>query len=297
MTRATTRIMRWWMIGLVMLGAIINYLTRSTLAVAAPTLLTDLQHHHAGILLDRRHVPDRDHAAADLRLRARRARPQARPGDLRHGLVAHQHGARPGAQLADARRAARPAGIRRGLGESRRHEGDRRVVPRAGSAASPAASTTSAPRSARCWRRRWWSGRSSPTTGRWRSSSPAASAWSGSGLWLLAVPVARRRIRGCRTRSARYIAAGQESHLRDDGRRPSIAHIARQRNFWGIALPRFLADPTWGTLTFWVPLYLTHGAALRPEADRAVRLDAVSGRRPRVPVRRRRWCSRCRSAA
>ena len=37
----TTRL-RWWMIGLLMLGSIINYLTRSTLAVAAPTLLTDL---------------------------------------------------------------------------------------------------------------------------------------------------------------------------------------------------------------------------------------------------------------
>ena len=32
--------------------------------------------------------------------------------------------------------------------------------------------------------------------------------------------------------------------------------ILKQRNFWGIALPRFLADPTWGTLTFWLPLYL-----------------------------------------
>ena len=38
--------------------------------------------------------------------------------------------------------------------------------------------------------------------------------------------------------------------------RPSIPRILAQRNFWGIALPRFLADPTWGTLTFWVPLYL-----------------------------------------
>ena len=54
-----------------------------------------------------------------------------------------------------------------------------------------------------------------------------------------------------------HIAAGQESHLRDDGRRPSIPSIARERNFWGIALPRLLADPTWGTLTFWVPLYLS----------------------------------------
>jgi ACS family hexuronate transporter-like MFS transporter len=54
-----------------------------------------------------------------------------------------------------------------------------------------------------------------------------------------------------------YIASGQETRLRDDGVRPSIAEIAGQRNFWGIALPRFLADPTWGTLTFWVPLYLS----------------------------------------
>lgn len=33
--------------------------------------------------------------------------------------------------------------------------------------------------------------------------------------------------------------------------------IAAQRNFWGIALPRFLADPTWGTLSYWLPLYLS----------------------------------------
>jgi ACS family hexuronate transporter-like MFS transporter len=55
----------------------------------------------------------------------------------------------------------------------------------------------------------------------------------------------------------RYIAAGQEAHLQADAARPSLFKILRQRNFWGIALPRFLADPTWGTLTFWVPLYLS----------------------------------------
>jgi ACS family hexuronate transporter-like MFS transporter len=54
-----------------------------------------------------------------------------------------------------------------------------------------------------------------------------------------------------------YIAAGQEKFLQSDGTRPSITHILRQRNFWGIAVPRFLADPTWGTLTFWLPLYLS----------------------------------------
>jgi ACS family hexuronate transporter-like MFS transporter len=54
-----------------------------------------------------------------------------------------------------------------------------------------------------------------------------------------------------------YIAAGQEMHLRGDGSPPSVIKILKQRNFWGIAMPRFLADPTWGTLTFWVPLYLS----------------------------------------
>src|ERR1019366_5889255 len=44
----------------------------------------------------------------------------------------------------------------------------------------------------------------------------------------------------------RYIQSGQEKHLQGDGSRPSILAILRRRNFWGIALPRFLADPTWG---------------------------------------------------
>jgi len=54
-----------------------------------------------------------------------------------------------------------------------------------------------------------------------------------------------------------YIASGQEKHLQSDGTRPSIVKILGTRNFWGIAIPRFLADPTWGTLSFWMPLYLS----------------------------------------
>ncbi len=53
-----------------------------------------------------------------------------------------------------------------------------------------------------------------------------------------------------------YIAAGQEPALAVTTR-PSPIRIVQQRNFWGIALPRFLADPTWGTLTVWLPLYLS----------------------------------------
>lgn len=59
------------------------------------------------------------------------------------------------------------------------------------------------------------------------------------------------------TTEKEHIISGQEKHLQSDGKRPSILSIAKKRNFWGIAIPRFLADPTWGTLTFWLPLYLT----------------------------------------
>jgi len=54
-----------------------------------------------------------------------------------------------------------------------------------------------------------------------------------------------------------YILSGQEKFLQADGTKPAVLSILKRRNFWGIALPRFLSDPTWGMLSFWVPLYLT----------------------------------------
>lgn len=52
-----------------------------------------------------------------------------------------------------------------------------------------------------------------------------------------------------------YVFSGKELHLQSGGAPPSLLGLIRQRNFWGIALPRLLADPTWGTLSFWVPSY------------------------------------------
>ncbi|WP_117064173.1 MFS transporter [Klebsiella pneumoniae] len=54
-----------------------------------------------------------------------------------------------------------------------------------------------------------------------------------------------------------YIADGQEKELQSDGdKRPPLRVLLKQRNFWGIAMTRFLSDPVWGTLSFWLPLYL-----------------------------------------
>jgi ACS family hexuronate transporter-like MFS transporter len=35
-----------------------------------------------------------------------------------------------------------------------------------------------------------------------------------------------------------------------------IAALLRQRVFWALAIPRFLAEPAWQTFSFWIPLYL-----------------------------------------
>jgi len=78
-------------------------------------------------------------------------------------------------------------------------------------------------------------------------------AWST--LWLLFYQSPAKH-RALSPREREYILSGQEAHLAGEGK-PSFRNVLRQRNFWGIAIPRFLADPTWGTLTFWLPLYLT----------------------------------------
>jgi ACS family hexuronate transporter-like MFS transporter len=51
-----------------------------------------------------------------------------------------------------------------------------------------------------------------------------------------------------------HILAGRNSGPAA-GRAPA-REIVCQRRFWGIALARFLAEPAWQTFNFWVPLYL-----------------------------------------
>lgn len=55
-----------------------------------------------------------------------------------------------------------------------------------------------------------------------------------------------------------YIEAGQapQPQLSAAERRSGWRALLRDRNLWAIALPRFLADPAWQTFNFWIPLYL-----------------------------------------
>ncbi len=75
-------------------------------------------------------------------------------------------------------------------------------------------------------------------------------------LWLIFYhPVAKHPSLSAEERE--LIVSGQEDFVKADDKKPSVLSILSRRNFWGVALPRFLTDPTWGMLSFWVPLYLT----------------------------------------
>lgn len=51
-----------------------------------------------------------------------------------------------------------------------------------------------------------------------------------------------------------YILSGQKAP--DAAAKPKLKEIVCSRAFWAIALPRFLAEPAWQTFSFWIPLYL-----------------------------------------
>jgi MFS transporter, ACS family, hexuronate transporter len=55
------------------------------------------------------------------------------------------------------------------------------------------------------------------------------------------------------------IVSGQPKPIRTaDGApaRPKVLEILSTKRFWGVAIPRFLAEPAWQTFSFWIPLYL-----------------------------------------
>lgn len=247
--------LRWWMIGLVMLGAVINYLTRSSLAVAAPTLLKELDISTAeysyitaafqgAIMLQ----PLCGYVLDVIGLKFGYAM-----FAVAWSIICMLHGFATNWQtlavlrglLGLAEGSANPAGMKavsewfpareRGMAG-----GIYNIGASFGSMLAPPLVV---------WAILHYN---------WQSAFVITGAlglvWVAIWLLLYDAPARHRRLSKS---EAQHIAAGQEQHLEGDGKRPSVSSIVKQRNFWGIALPRFLADPAWGTLAFWVPLYLT----------------------------------------
>jgi ACS family hexuronate transporter-like MFS transporter len=246
--------LRWWMMGLLMLGSIINYLTRATLAVAAPSVLKDLNittQQYSWILSAFQFAimlqPLCGYVMDSVGLKVGFAIFAIAWSfiSMAHGLAASWQslfGLR--ALLGFAEGSANPAGMKatsewfpaaeRGLAGGFFNMG------------ASLGSMLAAPLVA-------WA----ILTHSWQFAFVLTGviglAWVA--LWL-AFYQSPSKHKALSPEERTYILSGQESHLAGEGK-PSFSTILAQRNFWGIAIPRFLADPTWGTLTFWLPLYLT----------------------------------------
>jgi ACS family hexuronate transporter-like MFS transporter len=249
------RALRWWMIGLVMLGAVLNYLTRSTLGVAAPTVLADLGigpkeyswitgAFQLGVMLQPLcgYVLD----SIGLKLGFALFATAWSLITMAHGLAGNWQvllGLRGALGVAEG--CAQPAGMKavstwfpakeRGFAG-----GFFNIGASMGAVLAPPLVA---------WSILLWN---------WRAAFLVAG---GLGLvwvllWLFAYQSPDKH-KALSDDERDLIASGQEAHLEGAGTKPSMLSLLKRRNFWGIALPRFLADPTWGTLSFWVPLYLT----------------------------------------
>jgi ACS family hexuronate transporter-like MFS transporter len=238
-----------------MVGSIINYLTRSTLAVAAPTVLKDLDittQQYSWILAAFQGAimlqPICGYVLDVLGLKIGFAIFAVAWSfvSMAHGLAGSWQalfGLR--ALLGFAEGSANPAGMKATSEWFPAHE--RGLAGGLFNIGASAGSMLAAPVVA-------WA----ILTHNWQFAFVLTGiiglTWVGLWLWLYDSPSTHPRLSDD---ERRYIREGQEQHLAGDGTRPSLGRILGQRNFWGIALPRLLADPTWGTLAFWVPLYLT----------------------------------------
>jgi len=255
MSKLEIRGLRWWIIGLLMLGSIVNYLTRSALAVAAPTLMSNLgisEQQYSWIIGAFQGAlmlqPLCGYVLDVLGLRIGFAIFAIAWSliSMAHGLARNwQSFAALRGLLGFAEGCANPAGMKataewfpareRGLAG-----GIFNLGASVGSMLAPPLVA--------------WAILAYNWQAAFIVTGLIGLAWAA--LWLTFYHAPARHP-ALSAREREYIASGQEKHLASDGSRPSVWKLLRQRNFWGIALPRFLADPTWGTLTFWAPLYLS----------------------------------------
>src|SRR5215471_15061260 len=242
------------MISLLMLGSILNFLTRSTLAVAAPTLMQDL------------HISEKEYSwivaafqiallfqplvgyvmdVLGLRIGLAIFATAWSLTNMAHGL-AHNWQTLAGlrALLGLNEGSANPAGMKATAewfpaGERGLAGGIYNIGASVGSMIAPPLVV--------------WA----ILTYNWQASFVITGGmgllWVALWVMFYESPEKHRRLTA---QERDYITSGQEQHLQSDGGRPPVLKILKQRNFWGIALPRFLADPAWGMLTFWLPLYL-----------------------------------------
>lgn len=80
--------------------------------------------------------------------------------------------------------------------------------------------------------------------------------WGGLWYWLYHPPGEHPQIH---PEERDYIYAGQEAKFRDQPKQKAQwRKVLKRRNFYAVAIARFMADPAWQVFNAWIPLYLMH---------------------------------------
>ena len=251
--------LRWWMIGLIFLATVINYVDRQTVSVLKKSITDDLG------------LSNPDYAAVQNAFLIAYAISQMLSGRLydavgtRIGftisivvwsIAAAAHAA---ASTADELRLlALRARLRRGRQLAGGREGDRRVVPRPGARA----------RHGHLQHRRRGRRRAVSAAHRLAGHHLGLAAdvrhhrrcWASAGSCCGSSSTAgRRSTRGSRSEERAYILEGRETAAAPgaagEAWRPGWLELLRYRQVWAVVVARFLTDPIWWLYVFWLPSY------------------------------------------
>jgi ACS family hexuronate transporter-like MFS transporter len=248
--------MRWWMVSLVTMGLIVNYLARNTLSVAAPTMMADMQMT----------TQQYSYVVVAWQVCYALMQPVA-------GLVLDAIGTKIGFAIfalawSLACAAAALATGWQGLAFFRALLG---LSEAAGIPGGVKATTEWFPAKERSIAIGWFNIGSSIgalcapplvvwaiLNGGWQWAFVIVGvlgvAWTL--LWMLCYKHPKKQQR-LSASEREYILAGQEAQHKDGNvAKASWLEIVRTRNFWSIAIPRFLSEPAWQTFNAWIPLYM-----------------------------------------
>lgn len=245
--------LRWWIIALVTLGTILNYLARSTLSVAAPTLKAEFAmttEQYSWVVLAFQGSYTVMQSVAGSVIDALGTRLGFLVFAVGWGLANMAHGFASGWQslavfrgmLGATEAAAIPAGTKTVSEWFPARE--RPLATGVFQMGTSVGNMIAPPLVAFCilaWN--------------WQAAFFVTGAlslcWAALWWWGYRSPAQHPRL----TQAERAeIEAGRENS--GEARPSSRKEVIRSRAFWGIAIPRFLSEPAWQTFNFFIPLYL-----------------------------------------
>lgn len=248
---------RWWMVGLLTLGLIVNYLARNTLSVAAPTMMQELNIS----------TEQYSHVVVAWQVCYAMMQPIA-------GFIIDTIGTKVGFAIFALAwsLACAAAALAHNWQSLAVFRGILGITEAAGIPAGVKATTEWFPAKERSVAIGWFNIGSSVGAllapplvvwailhGGWQAGFAIVGAigvvWTVFWVFFYKHPRDQKLLS---EEEHQYILQGQEAQFAEDANVPKKrwTEIISSRNFWAIGIPRILSEPAWQTFNAWIPLYM-----------------------------------------